>query len=83
MDPTSPREPIFSYCLPGASHKLLPLDELVTYLVKDDIQVEMMAKEDKLESLFKLASKAASEYDAKTTEMIQLLHNTRDEQVGI
>ena len=40
-----------------------------------------MAREDNFEKLFKCTSKASSEYDDKTAEMIQLLHKTRDEQV--
>ena len=40
-----------------------------------------MEREDNLEKLFKCTSKAISEYDNKTGEMIELLHKTRDEQV--
>ena len=42
-----------------------------------------MAREDNFEKLFKCTSKASSEYDDKTAEMIQLLHKTKDEQVVI
>ena len=40
-----------------------------------------MEREDNFEELFKCTSKTSSEYDNSTAEMIQLLHNTRDEQV--
>ena len=42
-----------------------------------------MAREDDFETLFKNSSKAYSEYDNETAEMIKLLHKTRDEQVFI
>ena len=66
----------------GKSHReLLPLNELVEVLMKDDVTGEMMAKEEKLDKLFKSASKVRSEFDQKTKEMLQLLHKQRDEQV--
>ena len=67
----------------GESHQLLPLDKLVATLVKVDIRAKIMAREDNFEKLFKCTSKASSEYDDKTAEMIQLLHKTRDGQVMI
>ena len=57
----------------GSPHEMLPLDELATSLVKVGIVAEMMAKEDKLEGLFKLTSKAISEYDNNTSDMVQLI----------
>ena len=60
----------------------MTLDQLVTALV-GGITARIMEREDNLEKLFKCASKASSEYDDQTAEMIQLLHNTRDEQVVV
>ena len=65
----------------GEPHKLLPLDELVASLVKENIRAKIMAREDELERIFKYSSKVGSEYDAVTEDMIKLLHKTRDEQV--
>ena len=42
-----------------------------------------MTREDDFETLFKFSSKAYSEYDDETAEMIKLLRETRDEQVFI
>ena len=58
----------------------MTLDQLVTALV-GGITARIMEREDNLEKLFKCTSKAISEYDNKTGEMIELLHKTRDEQV--
>ena len=51
-------------------------------LADDDMMVNMLAKEDQLEGLFKLTSKARSVFESKTAEMVELLHKTRDEQVS-
>ena len=59
----------------------MTLDELVAALVEVNIRDKIMEREDNLEKLFKCTSKAISEYDNKTGEMIELLHKTRDEQV--
>ena len=67
----------------GESHKLLALDQLVAALIESGIRAKIMEREDNLEKLFKCTSKAISEYDNKTAEMIELLHKTRDEQVKI
>ena len=64
-------------------HRLLPLDELVKSLIQTDIRGKIMTREDDFETLFKNSSKAFSEYDDQTEEMIKLLHKTRDEQVHI
>ena len=42
-----------------------------------------MTREDDFETLFKNSSKAYSEYDDETAQMIKLLHDSRDEQVSI
>jgi hypothetical protein len=65
----------------GKSHDFLPLDELVSSLVEENITAKMVAREEELESLFKLTSKASSEYDSKTSEMLQMLEKARQEQV--
>ena len=59
----------------------MALDQLVAALVEIGITAKIMEREDNLEKLFKCTSKAISEYDNKTREMIELLHKTRDEQV--
>ena len=43
----------------------------------------MLEKEEKLSALFKKTSKIMCEYEKETTEMVDLLHKTRDEQVQI
>ena len=58
----------------------MTLDQLVAALV-GGITARISEREDNLEKLFKCTSKAISEYDNKTGEMIELLHKTRDEQV--
>ena len=67
----------------GKQHELMSLEELVADLLKVDIRAKIMTREDILEKLFKSTSKASSEYDDETVEMIELLHKTRDEQVLI
>ena len=69
--------------LSGKPHELLKLDKLVDILTKSDVTTKIMAKEDEFERLFKDASKARSEYEIQTTEMIQLLHKQRDDQVSL
>ena len=59
----------------------MALGELVAALVEINIRAKIIEREDNLEKLFKCASKASSEYDIETGEMIELLHKTRDEQV--
>ena len=58
----------------------MTLDQLVAALV-GEITARIMEREDNLEKLFKCTSKTISEYDKNTTEIIELLHKTRDEQV--
>ena len=58
------------------------MEQLVAALVECGIKDKIMEREDNLEKLFKCTSKAVSEYDNKTGEMIELLHKTRDEQVN-
>ena len=67
----------------GLHHKLTSLGELVEALSEkiNKVKEEMSAKEEKLELLFKLASKAVSEYDDETNEIIKRLQTARDEQV--
>ena len=67
----------------GQQHELMSLEELVAALLKVDIRAKIMTREDILEKLFKSTSKASSDYDVETVEMIELLHKTRDEQVMI
>ena len=63
------------------SHILLPLEKLTTSLVEDDVKAKIIARDDDYEKIFKHASKASSEYESKTSEMIQFLHSFRDKQV--
>ena len=58
----------------------MTLYQLVAALV-GGIRAKIMEREDILEKLFKCTSKTISEYEKKTTEMIELLHKARDEQV--
>ncbi|XP_067941634.1 uncharacterized protein [Watersipora subatra] len=58
---------------------LMSLKELTKILVEDD---RVVVKEEKLEKIFKETSKAQSEYDSETNEMVQLLHKTRDDQLS-
>ena len=67
----------------GKDHVLLPLDELLKALRADNSTSKVLEKEDKYEKLFKYTSKMYSEFDNKTTEMVELLHKTRDEQVKL
>ena len=62
-------------------HDWVSLEDLVAYLSTEDTKARMAAKEEKFEKLFKLTSKALSEYDNKTAEMTDLLLVTKDEQV--
>ena len=41
----------------------------------------MIAKEDKLEELFKQTTKVSSKYDEETKAMLAMLHKQRNEQV--
>lgn len=59
----------------------MSLDELVAVLIEVEISDKIIAKEDNLEKLFKLTSKAISDYDDETVELIKKLHKDRDEQV--
>ena len=67
----------------GAYHELAPLEELVKILNKDiyKLKAEMTSKEELLEKLFKHTSKIVSEFDLKTSKLLEKLHSTRDEQV--
>ncbi|XP_067949344.1 transcription intermediary factor 1-beta-like isoform X3 [Watersipora subatra] len=66
-------------CENGGHHMLMSLKELTKMLVEDD---RVVVKEEKLEKIFKETSKAQSEYDSETNEMVQLLHKTRDDQLS-
>ena len=48
---------------------------------KDEMKVQAYAREEDLSRMIKYCTKVVSDYEMKTEEMIELLHNTRDEQV--
>jgi hypothetical protein len=64
------------------SHDFLSLDEMVSWLVEEDITSKMVAREEQLAKLFKRTSKLNAEYHAETSEMVQLLKKAREEQVN-
>ena len=47
----------------------------------DSLTDDMIDKEEKLSSLFKITSRIINEHEDKTTDMIRTLRRTRDEQV--
>ena len=61
----------------------MPLDKLVTELSVEinELKAEVSDREDKLAELFKLTSKIISDFDTETKDMIQKIHDKRDEQV--
>ncbi|XP_067940938.1 uncharacterized protein [Watersipora subatra] len=72
-------------CTDGDSHKLISLDDLVN-LLNDEInklKKEMIEKEEGLEKIFKFTSQTVAEYDQETTEMVQKIHEKKDEQMEI
>ena len=66
-----------------SSHKISPLTEIAAALSKDDLVVQIAAKEDMLEKLFKYVSKVSSEFEEKTNEMFAMLHKHREKQVSV
>ena len=46
------------------------------------MQDQMIKKEEMLEKLFKLSSRAISDYETKTAELRKQLHKERDDQVN-
>ena len=70
--------------LTGSAHDFLSLDELVEFLTEkfNEMQNQMIKKEEMLEKLFKLTSKAISDYETKTAELRKQLHKERDDQVN-
>lgn len=64
---------------------MLVLEELVKVLKvkKDKVKVAAQAKEEKLSELLKSSTRIFVEFERKTEELLELLHRTRDEQVGL
>ena len=48
-----------------------------------EIKTEVNSKEEQLSKLFKYSTKALSDFEKETEEMMQMLHTTRDDQVSI
>ena len=61
----------------------MPLDKLVAELATEmnEMKADVLDREDKLAALFKLTSSIVSDFDSETEDMIQKIHETRDEQV--
>ncbi|XP_067940951.1 uncharacterized protein [Watersipora subatra] len=72
-------------CSDGDSHKLISLEDLVALLNNEinKLKKEMIKKEEGLEQIFKLTSQTVAEYDQETTEMVQKIHEKRDEQMEL
>ena len=72
----------FQYMHTGKPHEFLTLDKLASVLTEVTV-ARFTAEEDKLEQLFKNLSRATSEFEWQTTEMLRVLQRHRDEQVYI
>ena len=57
------------------------LAKLAATLREQNITTDLTSREKEFEMLFKHTSKASSDYDTKTEEMIQLLHQVKDQKV--
>ena len=64
----------------GQEHKLKMLAKLATTL-RESVTALLTDREKEFETLFKHTSKANSDYDTKTEEMIQLVHQVKDKKV--
>ena len=57
------------------------LAKLAAALREQNITTDLTAREKEFETLFKHTSKANSDYDTKTEEMLQLVHQVKDKKV--
>ena len=70
---------------PGRPHNLMSLEEL-SELVKDSVEpLKQKAEQrlDELSVLMKETTQTLNQWDTETDETITLIHNTRDEHVGL
>ena len=69
----------------GSAHSLLDIEDLVAKLSSEieEMKADILDREDKLAALFKLTSSIVSDFDSETEDMIQKIHEKRDEQVRI
>jgi len=67
----------------GSPHKLMTLKGLVEKFFEklDEMRSEIMKKEDQFQGLMKHMTGVLCDYDKETGDMIETLHNTRNEQV--
>lgn len=67
----------------GTPHELFHLTSLVKKLSKeiDELNGKLINKEDELSALLKRTAKEISEYDSTTNQLIQYMHEKRDDQV--
>ena len=68
----------------GSDHRIVPLDKLALTLIEkiNEKKVWVFDKEEGLLEVEKTLTKTLSEFDNKTEEMVEKLHQARDTQVG-
>ena len=58
---------------------MVSVEQLVEALREESITSSMVAREEDFEKLFKNASKASSEHEEQTLQMIELLHKMKEQ----
>ncbi|XP_067930990.1 uncharacterized protein [Watersipora subatra] len=71
-------------CIDGSAHTTIKLEKLVNLLKdkRDKVKSEAWVKEGELSSLLKRSIKILSDYEKKTKELVDQLHNSRDKQLS-
>ncbi|XP_067929470.1 uncharacterized protein [Watersipora subatra] len=71
-------------CIGGSAHTTIKLEKLVNLLKdkRDEVKAEAWVKDGELSSLLKRSIKILSDYENKTKELVDQLHNSRDKQLS-
>ncbi|XP_067939245.1 nuclear cap-binding protein subunit 1-like [Watersipora subatra] len=71
------------FCDDGKTHQMVTLKQLVEHLNEEinKLKRKIIEKEEGLEQIFKFTSQKLAEYDKETFEMVQKIHDKRDEQI--
>ena len=64
-------------------HKVGSLNDVISTLKRNTTGIKILSKEDDLEALFKYTTQVISEYDTKTTEMMEWIDERGNKQVKL
>jgi len=65
----------------GAAHELKSLEKVMREL--NEMKTDIMDKEKKTSKMLSITSEFLSDYDSETRELLETLHQARDDQVYI